>query len=115
MTEMTETTEMSVAPKHGHHTTINIFHTTPDKQAELCEVLAKGMHLLDGQPGFVATSVHQSLDGTQVVSYVQWESQAAFESMRARPDAQDHFQNVGRLVTGVTVVACRVTQTHAKP
>jgi heme-degrading monooxygenase HmoA len=108
-------TALSVAPEHGHYTTINIFHTAPEQQAELSEVLAKGMHLLDGQPGFVATSVHESTDGTQVVSYVQWETEQAFLAMRGRPDAQNHFRNVGRLVSSVTTVACRVTQTHSRP
>lgn len=108
-------TALSVAPEHGHYTTINIFHTTPEQQAELSAVLGKGMHLLDRQPGFVGTSVHESTDGTQVVTYVQWENEEAFRSMRARTDAQDHFRSVGELVSSVTVVGCRVARTHIRP
>jgi heme-degrading monooxygenase HmoA len=108
-------TALSVAPEHGYYTTINIFHTTRERQAELSAVLAKGMHLLDAQPGFVGTSVHESVDGTQVVTYVQWENEEAFRSMRGRTDAQDHFRSVGELVTSVTVVGCRVTQVHPRP
>jgi heme-degrading monooxygenase HmoA len=105
-------TAMSIAPEDRYYTTINIFNTTPEQQAELSATLAKGMHLLDRQPGFVGTSVHESSDGTQVVSYVQWSSEEAFRAMRARTDAQDHFRSVGELVSSVTVIACRVTQTH---
>jgi heme-degrading monooxygenase HmoA len=95
-----------------YFTTINVFHTTPEHQDELVEVLLKGMPLLDQQPGFVATSLHRSHDGHQVIAYVQWDSKEAFESMRARPDAQGHFAAVGRLVTSVDAVPCRVAFTH---
>jgi heme-degrading monooxygenase HmoA len=75
-------------------------------------VLAKGMNLLDREPGFVSTTVHKSTDGNEVISYVQWDSRDSFESMRGRADAQDHFASVGRLVTSVTSIACTATQVH---
>jgi heme-degrading monooxygenase HmoA len=106
---------LSISPETNYYTTINTFRTTPQNQAKVSAVLAQGMHLLDRQPGFIGTSVHQSYDGVEVVSYVQWESKEAFDAMRARPDAQEHFKSVGGLVTSVNTVACRVTQTHNKP
>ncbi|MBB6174256.1 heme-degrading monooxygenase HmoA [Nocardiopsis mwathae] len=105
---------VSIAPENDHFTTINIFNTTPEKQDELTEALLKGMPLLDQQPGFVSTSLHKSHDGARVIAYVQWQSREAFETMRARPDAQGHFELVGRLVTSVDAIACRVAFTHEK-
>lgn len=95
-----------------YFTTINIFRTTPDHQEELVEVLLKGMHLLDLQPGFASTSVHRGHDGDTVIAYVQWDSEEAFQAMRARPDAQGHFTAVGRLVTSVDAVPCWVAFAH---
>ncbi|MCQ9184190.1 antibiotic biosynthesis monooxygenase [Streptomyces sp. IBSBF 2953] len=104
-------TSATIAPEK-YFTTVNIFHTAPENQDRLIEVLLKGMPLLDQQPGFVATSLHRSHDGGRVIAYVQWESKEAFEAMRARPDAQGHFASVGQLVTSVDAVPCRVAFTH---
>ncbi|GAA3082058.1 hypothetical protein GCM10020000_80000 [Streptomyces olivoverticillatus] len=104
----------AVIAQKKYFTTINVFHTAREHQDELVEVLLKGMPLLDQQPGFVATSVHKSHGGQCVMAYVQWESKEAFEGMRARPDAQDHFASVGRLVTSVDSIPCWVAFTHEK-
>ncbi|MER7770510.1 FAD-dependent monooxygenase [Kitasatospora sp. NPDC096140] len=106
--------ESAVITREKYFTTVNIFRTTPDRQDELVQVLLKGMPLLDQQPGFVATSVHRGHDGKEVVVYVQWKSRQAFEAMRARPDAQGHFAEVGRLVTSVDAIPCWVAFTHER-
>ena len=106
---------VAIAPENNYFTTINIFRTTPAHQEELTQVLLRGMHLLDRQSGFVATSLHRSHDGERVVAYVQWESREAFEAMRSRPDAQGHFESVGHLVSSVDAVACQVTFSHDRP
>jgi quinol monooxygenase YgiN len=38
------------------------------------------------QPGFIASSIHRSLDGVRIVNYTQWESQAAFEASHQDAD-----------------------------
>ena len=34
-------------------------------------------------PGFISASIHRSLDGTKVINYAQWRSQADFAAYLA--------------------------------
>ena len=50
-------------------------------QAELARILSDGTEaVIRHQPGFVAVSIHSSLDGTRVVNYAQWRSGADWDS-----------------------------------
>ena len=49
------------------------------------------------QPGYVSANIHQSLDGTHVVNYAQWRSQADFATMLHNPQARAHMRRAAEL------------------
>ena len=64
-------------------TIINVFTVEPANQAWLVELLSKVTNdCVRHARGFVASSLHRSLDGTKVTMYGQWRSMADYEAMR---------------------------------
>ncbi len=90
-------------------TLINTFTVDPGMQRavidSLRDVTEKVMRHL---PGFVAASVHASVDGTHVANYVQWRTKADFDAMFADPRAQAHMAEVGALAIAVMPIVYRV-------
>ena len=71
----------------------------PDKQKEVFEASVsateeKIRHL----PGFVAAAYHNSLDGTMVTEYVQWESAERFAEASRSPQFGEHVSEMAGLV-----------------
>ena len=63
-------------------TLVNIFTVKPDKQAGLAELLVRATEeTMRHVPGFISASIHRSLDGTKVINYAQWRSQADFTAL----------------------------------
>ena len=61
-------------------TVIVMFETEPDEQQELIDAItAEVDRWICDLPGFVASTFHASIDGTRVVNYAQWDSQADLE------------------------------------
>ena len=61
----------------GHLTTlINVFETTPEQQPELIEHWIRFVEAVKEEPGLIGTALHRSTDGTRVINYAQWRSQA---------------------------------------
>ncbi|HKA51229.1 MAG TPA: antibiotic biosynthesis monooxygenase family protein [Candidatus Dormibacteraeota bacterium] len=76
-------------------TLVNVFHTTPERQQQLIDVLMTATaRAMSRQPGFVSANVHASRDGLRVVNYAQWESVEAFEAMQADPACQAEMKKV---------------------
>ena len=95
-------------------TLINTFSVTPARQGEVIASLRRfteehARHL----PGFVATAVHASLDGTRVVNYVQWRDGAALQAMLASPEAREHMAEVAALADHIDPVPFRVAYVRA--
>jgi quinol monooxygenase YgiN len=73
-------------------TFINVFTVEPANQAQLIELLSKVTNdFVRHAPGFVASSLHRSLDGTKVTMYGQWRSMAEYEAMRKDPGPLPYF------------------------
>jgi PAS domain S-box-containing protein len=73
-------------------TFINVFTVAPENQQRLRDLLDTATsRVMQQLCGFVSAYRHQSQDGTRVVHYAQWKSQAAFEAMLSNPDAQHHM------------------------
>ena len=95
-------------------TLINTFHTSPDRQAAIVDSLQRfTVDVARSLAGFIATSVHVSLDGSRVVNYVQWRSRADLQAMLALPEAQAHMAEVAALADGVDPVPYRVAYVGA--
>jgi len=92
----------------GLMTLVNVFTVEPDKQAQLATLLVRATRETMRQlPGFVSASIHRSLDGTKVINYAQWRSQADFEAIKANPRAQQHMQAAAALASFDPIV-CEV-------
>ncbi len=90
-------------------TLINTFHTSRERQDAIIQSLREFTESVARKlPGFVAASVHASIDGARVVNYVQWKSRADLDTLLASPAAKDHMAQVGALADRVDPVAYRV-------
>jgi heme-degrading monooxygenase HmoA len=61
-------------------TLINVFETKPEQQQELIDQWIRFVDSVKGEPGMIGASLHRSKDGTRVVNYAQWRSEADFDS-----------------------------------
>ncbi len=61
-------------------TLINVFETRPEQQQELIDQWIRFVDSVKGEPGMIGASLHRSTDGTRVVNYAQWRSEADFDS-----------------------------------
>lgn len=66
--------------------TVLVHYTVdPADQAELIDVLKRSAPAFQPLPGFVSLAMHRSLDGKQVVVYLQWRSQADSDACMSNP------------------------------
>src|SRR5215472_1152168 len=87
-------------------TFIYVFTVAPENQQRLRDLLDTATApVMQQLSGFVSAHRHQSQDGTRVVHYAQWKSQAAFEAMLPNPGAQRHmaeavgvYDQTGRII-----------------
>ena len=61
-------------------TLINVFETTPEKQQALIDQWVRFTEAVRTEPGYIGTALHKSTDGTRVINYAHWRSQADFEA-----------------------------------
>ncbi len=50
------------------------FRVAAEDQQTLIDLIAEADPVLIHMPGFISSSIHRSLDGTEVVGYLQWRS-----------------------------------------
>ena len=65
----------------GVVTHINVFTVAPERQQELIASLTETVNEAKNVAGWISASIHRSFDGTKVVNYVQFESQAAAQAV----------------------------------
>jgi len=68
-------------------TLINVFETTPEKQQELIDQWVRFTEAVRNEPGYLGTALHKSTDGTRVINYAHWRSQADFDAFLKRQGA----------------------------
>jgi quinol monooxygenase YgiN len=61
-------------------TLINVFETKPEQQQALIDQWIRFAEEVKGEPGMIGAALHRSTDGTRVVNYAQWRSEADFDS-----------------------------------
>jgi quinol monooxygenase YgiN len=89
-------------------TLVNIFTVSPDKQIELAELLVRATEeTMRHLPGFISATIHRSIDGTKVINYAQWRSQADFSAMKDNPMARPHMQAAASLASFEPII-CEV-------
>jgi quinol monooxygenase YgiN len=74
-------------------TLINVFTVAPDDQQRLIDLLTRATdEFVTKAPGFIAATLHRSLDGTKVTMYSQWRSAEDYQAMREDPGPLPLFQ-----------------------
>src|SRR5258706_9330561 len=88
---------------------INIFTVDPANQQRLLDLLTRATdEFVNRALGFVASTLHRSLDGTKVAMYAQWRSAADYESMRRHPGPRPFLEEALTFATfepGMYVIA----------
>ncbi len=80
-------------------TLINVFDTTPEQQQALIDQWVRFTEEVSNEPGYVGTALHKSTDGTRVINYAHWRSQADFDAFLKRHGAAfaQFGQNASRI------------------
>ena len=109
MTTTTITAGSSIA------TLINTFTVAPERQRQVVDLLNRTTEeTMRNLPGFIATSIHASSDGTRVVNYAQWETVETFQAMLQNPAVQEHFGQLTALSEAVDPHLYTVESTHLR-
>jgi quinol monooxygenase YgiN len=94
-------------------TLVNVFTVAPCKQAELSDLLVRATdETMRHVSGFISASIHRSLDGTKVINYAQWRSEADFAALKDNPEAQRHMKAAAKLASFEPIV-CEVVDSVA--
>lgn len=84
----------------GPVTLINVFTVDPVNQQRLVDLLIRATDgLVDRAPGFIASTLHRSLDGTRVAMYAQWRSAEDYHAMRQNPGPLPFLQEALTIAT----------------
>ena len=68
------------------------------KQQKVADMLENASKQITSKhDGFISTRIHKSLDGTKVMSYVQWENIDAIEKMLNDPSAIIHMNDIASM------------------
>jgi len=75
----------------SEHIVVVFFETTPENQPEALEKIGAYIEsFLSRQPGFLGSQLHRGLDGSSLVHYARWRSEADFQAAgvlaREHPD-----------------------------
>jgi quinol monooxygenase YgiN len=71
---------MFVSKEGNLVTLINVFETEPEQQQRLIEQWMRFAEEVKDEPGFIGAALHRSTDGTRVINYAQWRSEADYSS-----------------------------------
>jgi heme-degrading monooxygenase HmoA len=79
--------QMHISKEGNLLTLINVFETTPEQQQALIEQWIRFTEEVRDEPGYIGTALHKSTDGTRVINYAHWRSQADFDAFLKRHGA----------------------------
>lgn len=70
-------------------------------QDELLRLMTERARFMATQPGFISISLHRSLDGKQVINYVQWASREQLVAAHHSPEFRAKWPQVGKAAEDV--------------
>ena len=78
---------------------INVFETTHEQQQALIDQWTRFTEEMKDELGVIGIALHKSTDGTRVINYTQWRSQADFDTFLRRHGAEfaQFSQNASRI------------------
>ncbi len=71
---------MLITKENNLVTFINVFETKPEQQQEFIEHWMRFVDSVKGEPSMLGTALHKSTDGTRVVNYAHWRSEADLDT-----------------------------------
>src|ERR1700720_1280266 len=84
---------IQTSDESGVVTLINVFTVDPADQQRLVDLLTRATDTaVSRAPGFLAATLHRSIDGTKVTMYAQWRSVEDYDAMRRDPAPLPYFQ-----------------------
>ena len=91
---------MKIAPENNYLTLINVFTVNPSDQQKLVDLLTLATEeSVTKIAGFIASSLHKSLDRTKVTMYAQWRSTEDYQNMRNNPTASPYLDQALEIAT----------------
>lgn len=90
---------MQISKESSLVTLINVFETTPEQQQALIDQWVRFTDVVRNEPGYVGTALHKSTDGTRMINYAHWRSQADFDAFLKKhgADFAQFSQNASRI------------------
>lgn len=80
-------------------TFINTFRCAPENQAKVVQLNVDIIEqVARSSPGSVSATVHQSVDGSRVINYLQWRTAADLKSMQRSAQFQQIAAGFDRLI-----------------
>ena len=71
---------MFVSKEGNLVTLINVFETTPQQQQALIDQWTRFSEEIKEESGVIGIALHKSTDGTRMINYAQWRSQADLDT-----------------------------------
>jgi quinol monooxygenase YgiN len=90
---------MRVSQEGNLVTLINVFETKPEQQQALIDQWSRFVEEVKDEPGLIGAALHRSKDGTRVVNYAQWRSEANYNNFVKKYSAQ--FTTFGPLASRI--------------
>jgi quinol monooxygenase YgiN len=75
---------MTISAESSLFTVVTLMTTKPEDQEKFLNAFKLSLQGMRKHPGFVAAGLHRSSDGTTILNYLQWRSQADFEAFVSR-------------------------------
>jgi len=94
-------------------TLINAFDTTPEQQQALLDQWIRFTEAVKDEPGFMGAALHKSTDGTRVINYAHWRSEADFDNFRLRHGAD--FAQFGQYASRIDPHTYEVVYLYERP
>src|SRR3954465_8434603 len=86
-----------ISAKDGLVTQITTVKLTPERQADVLNLMTERARFMAKQPGFVSVSLHRSKDGSHVVNYLQWTNAEKLSAAHHSPEFRKKWPQFGKL------------------
>jgi heme-degrading monooxygenase HmoA len=82
-------------------TQITVIEPEPGKQADALALMTERARSMARQSGFISISLHRSLDGRRIVSYIQWKSRDLLQSAHKSPEFRKEWNHFGQVTDDI--------------
>jgi heme-degrading monooxygenase HmoA len=86
-----------ISAKDGLVTQITTVKLTPERQADVLNLMTERARFMATQPGFVSVTLHRSKDGSHVVNYIQWKGEDRLHAAHHSPEFRKKWPQFGKI------------------